>query len=99
MKSPNKLRICRQNETTIWELQEIYFGRIKNGSLKSNFQILGFWRNELLLYILCLLLSIRSSEARASRGHVFFLSPDFYELWHSMMSLCLFTEVKWHCSK
>ena len=28
-------------------------------------------------------------------GITFFLSPDFHELWHSMMSTCLFTEVKW----
>ena len=25
----------------------------------------------------------------------FFLSPDFHELWHSVMSICPSTEVKW----
>ena len=33
------------------------------------------------------------SEARASRDH-FFSSPDFDQLWPSMMTACLFTEVK-----
>ena len=39
-------------------------------------------------------------EARASRDHFFglfiyfFLSPDFHELWRSVMSICLLTEVK-----
>ena len=35
------------------------------------------------------------SEARSSRDPIIFLSPDFYELWCSMMGICLFTEVKW----
>ena len=26
----------------------------------------------------------------------FFKSLDIHELWHSVMSICLFTEVKWH---
>ena len=38
------------------------------------------------------------SSARASRNHFFFpffsLSPDFYELWCRLMSICLLTEVK-----
>ena len=34
-----------------------------------------------------------SSKARISRDHIF-LSPDFHELWHSVMSTCLITEVK-----
>ena len=38
-------------------------------------------------------LSVNSKEDGDSRDH-FFLSPDFHELWHSMMSICLFTEVK-----
>ena len=38
-------------------------------------------------------LSVSSGEARHSRDH-FFLSPDFHELWPSMMSISLFTEVK-----
>ena len=37
-------------------------------------------------------------KARSSRDQVFFLlvrlSPDFHELWRSMMSICLLTEVK-----
>ena len=28
-------------------------------------------------------------------GVTFFLSPDFHELWCSVMSICLITEVKW----
>ena len=40
------------------------------------------------------LLSASSSEAHTSRNHLF-LSRDFHELWHSLMSICLFTEVKW----
>ena len=43
-------------------------------------------------------LSVGSSESHSSRDHsflvVFFLSQDFHELWHSVMSICLFTEVK-----
>ena len=38
-----------------------------------------------------------SSEALTARYHFFhyFLSPDFYELvWHSVMSISLFTEIK-----
>ena len=38
--------------------------------------------------ILCFL-SASSSKGRASRSQ--FLSPDFHELWHSVMSFCLFT--------
>ena len=30
----------------------------------------------------------------AQRFLVFFLSPDFHQLWHSVMSICLLTEVK-----
>ena len=41
-------------------------------------------------------LSVSSSETRTCRDHFFhfFLSPNFHELWHSVMSICLFTEVK-----
>ena len=47
-----------------------------------------------------LFLSASLDRARASRNHfiflvVFFLSPDFHELWCSVMSICLLTEVKW----
>ena len=38
------------------------------------------------------------SEARASTGHIFRegggLPLDFHDLWHSMMSKSLFTEIK-----
>ena len=38
---------------------------------------------------------VSSSEAHNSRNHFFiFLSLDFHELWHSVMNMCLFTEVK-----
>ena len=37
-------------------------------------------------------LSVRSSEGRAFFH--FSLSPDFYELWRSVMSISLLTEVK-----
>ena len=40
-----------------------------------------------------LFLSVSSSEARSSRI-TFFLSPDFHELWCSVISACLFTEGK-----
>ena len=39
---------------------------------------------------------MRSSGTLASRDHFFhclFLSPDFHELWHSVLSICLITEV------
>ena len=40
-------------------------------------------------------LSMSSSEARTSRDFFsFFLSPDFHELWHSVMTTSLITEVK-----
>ena len=39
-------------------------------------------------------LSTISSKARASRGSLFFLCPDFYELWQNGKSTCLLTEVK-----
>ena len=40
-------------------------------------------------------LSVSSSEACASRNHFFiFFSLDFHELWRSMTSTCVFTEVK-----
>ena len=37
-------------------------------------------------------------EACTSRDHFFFffLSLDFHELWRSVMSICVFTEVKLH---
>ena len=38
-------------------------------------------------------LSASSNKAFTFRDS-FFLSTDFHELWHSMMSACLFTEVK-----
>ena len=43
------------------------------------------------------LLGTTSGEAHVLRDHFFilFLSPDFHELWHSVMSTSLFTEVKW----
>ena len=48
---------------------------------------------------LYLFLSENSSEARDSRDHFFhlFFSPDFHELWPSMMSISLFTKLssKW----
>ena len=60
-----------------------------------------------------MLLSTVSREACASRSHFLFifvflflffcifysLSPDFHEVWHSVMSTCLITEVKqqWIC--
>ena len=37
-------------------------------------------------------LSTNSRKAGSSRDHLF-LSPDFHELWSSVMSICLFTEV------
>ena len=40
------------------------------------------------------ILSTSSSEAHASRNLFFCLSSDFHELWCSLMSTCLFTEVK-----
>ena len=40
-----------------------------------------------------ILLSVSLNRACASRNH-FFLSPDFHELWCSVMSICLLTEVK-----
>ena len=49
------------------------------------------------LMILPWFLSVSSSEACASRDHSFrgfFLSPDFHELWRSVISICLLTEVK-----
>ena len=46
---------------------------------------------------LWMFLSSSSSKAPASRDHFFchFLSSDFHELWHSVMIICLFIEVKW----
>ena len=40
--------------------------------------------------------STNSSKAHTSRDHFsfFFLSLDFHELWPSVMTACLFTEVK-----
>ena len=38
-------------------------------------------------------LSASFSEGRTSRDH-FFLSPDFHGLWHTVMGICLLTEVK-----
>ena len=39
------------------------------------------------------LLNVSSGEAHTSKDH-YFLSPDLQELWHSVMSTCLLTEVK-----
>ena len=41
----------------------------------------------------CLFLSVSLDRALASTDH-FFLSPDFHQLWRSVMSICLLTEVK-----
>ena len=43
------------------------------------------------------LLSVSYRETHPSRDHSFsgfFLSPDIHESWSSVMSICLFTEVK-----
>ena len=48
-------------------------------------------QNYIMLFTMC------SSKARASRNHFYsfiFLSTDFHELWCSVVSICLFTEVK-----
>ena len=49
-------------------------------------------------YILQLFFKCELREARASTQHLFFsfffLSPDFQELWCSVVSTCLSTEVK-----
>ena len=60
-----------------------------------------YWPTYLYIAVLVrCLISVTSSEARASRNHFFclffFWSPDFHELLHSMMSL--FTEVKRQCA-
>ena len=58
---------------------------------------------QIFLMKLCLLLSVPSSKARTSRDHFFQIyiyffilcvSPDFHELWRSVMNTHLFTEVK-----
>ena len=41
---------------------------------------------------------IQGKENQVSKEILFsllFLSPVYHELWHSMMSICLFAEVKW----
>ena len=64
--------------------------RIKRGKGTSDY-----------IYFIEMFLSASCSKAHASRDHFFsfflfrfFLSPDFNELWHSVMSTCLITEVK-----
>ena len=44
------------------------------------------------------LLSASLDGACGSTDHFLFLSPDFHELWCSVMSICLLTEVKWQNS-
>ena len=41
-------------------------------------------------------MEVRFLSTSSSDAH-FFLSPDFYELWHSVMSICQVTEVKQQC--
>ena len=62
---------------------------------QSNFYQVRLALLEVTFYVSFLIAS--SSEARASRDYfffLFFLSLDFHELWCSVMSICLFTEVK-----
>ena len=49
------------------------------------------------MWVFVMFLSVTSSKACASRNLFFFFSffsPDFHEFRRSMMSICLYTEVK-----
>ena len=64
--------------------------------------ILIFWcpiENICSICSICsLFFNVSSNEARPSGNH-FFLSSYFHDCWRSMMSVCLFTEVKRHWAK
>ena len=38
---------------------------------------------------------LMQATVRLALLEIIFLSSDFHELWHSMMSICLLTQVKW----
>ena len=60
------------------------------GNRSAFYSLVNFINLGYIFTILC-----ASASKACTSVFCFFLSPDFHELWHSVRSICLITEVKW----